>query len=48
MSSHSPLRRFVLVSGAVLWSAGFLLLAQDHSFFAAGPAVGITAEQASW
>ncbi len=47
MSWRSPLRRFVLLGGAVLWLPGFFVLAQERSFFAAGPAVGLTAEQAS-
>src|SRR5580700_4324124 len=47
MSWRSPLRRFVLLGGAVLWLAGLVVLAQEQSFFAAGPAVGLTAEQAS-
>jgi alcohol dehydrogenase (cytochrome c) len=47
MSWPSPLRRFVLLGGAVLWLTGFFVLAQEQSFFAAGPAVGLTAEQAS-
>ena len=47
MSWRSPLRRFVFLGGAVLWLAGFFVLAQERSFFAAGPAVGLTAEQAS-
>src|SRR3984957_15242307 len=47
MSWRSPFRRFVLLAGPVLWLAGFFVLAQERSFFAAGPAVGLTAEQAS-
>ena len=47
MSWRSPLRRFVLLGCAVLWLAGFVVLAQAQSFFAAGPAVGLTAAQAN-
>jgi mono/diheme cytochrome c family protein len=35
------------LGGAVLWLAGFLVLAQEQGFFAAGPAVGLTAAQAN-
>ena len=47
MSWRSPLCRFVLLAGPVLWLAGFFVLAQERSFFAAGSAVGLTAEQAN-
>jgi hypothetical protein len=47
MSWRSPLRRFVLLGGAVLWFPGFLVPAQERSFFAAGSAVGLTAAQAN-
>src|ERR1700759_4832245 len=45
MSWHSPLRQFVLLGGAIL--TGFVVLGQEQSFFATGPAVGLTSEQAS-
>ena len=47
MGWHNPLRRFVLLGGAVLWLTGFGALAQEQSFFTGGPAVDLTAEQAS-
>ena len=47
MSWRSPLRRFVLLGGAVLWLTGFGVLAQEQSFFTGGAAVSLTAEQAS-
>ena len=37
----------MLLGGAVLWLTGFGVLAQEQSFFAGGPAVSLTAEQAS-
>jgi alcohol dehydrogenase (cytochrome c) len=37
----------VLLVGAVLWLTGFGVLAQEQSFFAGSPAVGLTAEQAT-
>jgi len=47
MSWSSLLRRFVLLGGAVLWLTEFGALAQEQSFFSSGPAVSLTAEQAS-
>ncbi len=47
MRWRSPLRRFVLFGGAVLWLTGFGVLAQEQSFFTGGAAVSLTAEQAS-
>jgi alcohol dehydrogenase (cytochrome c) len=47
MSWRSPLCKFVLLSGAVLCLTGFGVLAQEPNFFAASPAVSLTAEQAS-
>ncbi len=47
MSWRSPLRRFAIFGGAVLWLTGFGLLAQEQSFFSGSPAVSLTAEQAS-
>ncbi len=47
MSWRSALHRFVLLSGAVLWLTGFGVLAQDQKFFTSGPAVSLTAQQAS-
>jgi len=47
MSWRNPLRRFVLLGGAVSWLTGFGVLAQNQSFFAGGSAVSLTAEQAS-
>ncbi len=47
MRWRNPLCRFMLLGGAVLWLTGFGVLAQEQSFFTGGPAVGLTAEQAS-
>ncbi|HUA20824.1 MAG TPA: PQQ-binding-like beta-propeller repeat protein [Bryobacteraceae bacterium] len=41
------MRRLALLGGAVLWLTGLGLLAQEQSFFAGSPAVGVTAEQAN-
>src|SRR5579862_4840159 len=46
MSWRSPLRRWALLSGAVLWLTGFGVLAQEQSFFTGGPAT-LTEEQAN-
>jgi alcohol dehydrogenase (cytochrome c) len=47
MSWRNPLRRFVLLGGAVMWLTGLGVLAQEQSFFTRSPAVSLTAEQAS-
>ena len=47
MTWPSALRRLVLLGGAVLWLTGFGVRAQEQSFFLSGPAVSLTAEQAS-
>jgi alcohol dehydrogenase (cytochrome c) len=44
---HSAWRGFVQLGGAALWLTGFGVQAQEQSFFAGGPAVGLTAAQAS-
>jgi alcohol dehydrogenase (cytochrome c) len=37
----------VLLGGAVLWLTEFFAVAEEQSFFASGPAISLTAEQAS-